>query len=84
MMNGSKDSTTRTSVVTFLGLLSVFESTSESGAKFRRQLILQVRIERSEFKDDIHVDDKPIEELQVNVMRGGRLSRCNQKFHDAF
>ena len=30
-------------------------------AHFRHQLIVQVRIENSEFKDDIHVDDTPIE-----------------------
>ena len=54
-------------MVIFLGLLLVFESTSgDLKAHFKHQLIHQVRIESSEFKDDIHVDDTPIEELQVD------------------
>ena len=61
MTNGIRDSTTRTSVVIFLGHLLVFESTLKFKITFRRQLIHQVRIESSEFKDDIHVDDKPID-----------------------
>ena len=62
MRNGTRDSTTETSVVTFLRLLLVFESKSGNlDAYFRRQLIHQVRIECSEFKDDMHVDDTPIE-----------------------
>ena len=49
-------------MVIFLGLLLVFESMSGNlEAHFRHQLILQVRIESSKFKDDIHVDDTPIE-----------------------
>jgi hypothetical protein len=73
MMNGTRDSTTRTYyVVIFLGLLLAFESTSgDLDAYFRHQLIHQVRIECSEFKDDIHVDDTPIEELQVDGINGG-------------
>ena len=71
MTNGTRDSTTRTFVVIFLGLLLVFESTSgDLEANFRHQLTHQVRLESSEFKDDIHVDDTPIEELQVNVIKG--------------
>jgi hypothetical protein len=72
MTNGTRDSTTKTSVVIFLGLLLVFESTlGDLYANFRHQLIHQVRIECSEFKDDIHVDDTPIEELQVDGINGG-------------
>jgi hypothetical protein len=67
MMNGTRDSKTRTSVVIFLGLLLVFESTSRNlEAHFRHQLIHRVRIHNSGFVGDIHVDDTPIEELQVN------------------
>jgi len=69
MTNGTKDSTIKTSVVIFLRLLLVFESTS--GNLYAHQLIHQVRIECSEFKDDIHVDDTPIEELQVDGINGG-------------
>ena len=66
MRNGTRDSTTETSVVIFLRLLLVFESKSGNlDAHFRRQLIHQVRIECSEFKDDIHVDDTPIEESSL-------------------
>ena len=49
-------------MVISLGLLLVFESTSgDLKAYFRHQLTHQVRIESSEFKDDIHVDEKTIE-----------------------
>ena len=62
MRNGIRDTTTETSVVIFLRLLLVFESKSGNlDAQFRRQLIHQVRIDCLEFKDDIHVDDTPIE-----------------------
>ena len=72
MTNGSMDSTTRTSVVIFLGLLLVFETTSgDLKAHFTHQLIHQVRIENSEFKDDIHVDDTPIEQLRLDVINVG-------------
>ena len=67
MTDGTRDSTAKTSVVIFLGLLLVFESTSgDLKAHFVHQLIYQVRIESSEFKDDIHVDNTPIEELHVD------------------
>jgi len=38
---------------------------------FPRAFVSVRKIERSEFKDDIHADDTPIEELQVDVMGGG-------------
>ena len=66
-------------MVTSLGFLLVFESTSESGEDFRHQLILHIRIERSEFKDNIHVDDTPMEELQVDVMREGPSAKAQAK-----
>ena len=71
MTIGTRDSTTRIFVVTFLGLLLVFESKSgDLKTHLRHQLIHQVRIESSEFKDEIHVDDTPIEELQIDVING--------------
>ena len=70
MTNGTRDLTTRIFVVIFLGLLLVFESRSRH-LEFGNQLIYQVRIESLEFKDDIHVDDTPIEELQVDVINRG-------------
>ena len=78
MKNGTRGSTTRMSVVIFLGLMSVFESTS---AKYKRtyQLTHQVRIESSEFKDDIHVDDTPIEDLQVGVINEGPSAKAPSK-----
>ena len=67
-------------MVIFLGLLLVFESTSgDLKAHFKHQLIYQVRIESSEFKDDIHVDDTPIEELQVDVKNGGSSIKAPPK-----
>jgi len=38
---------------------------------FPRAFVSVRKIESSEFKDDIHVDDTPIEELQVDVINGG-------------
>ena len=69
-MNGTRDSTTRTSVVISLELLLAFESTS---GDLKRILApnLQVRIKSSEFNDDIHVDDTPIDELKVDVRNEG-------------
>ena len=78
MTNGTRDSTIWTFVVIFLGLLLVFESTSgDLRAHFRHQLILQVRVETSEFKDDIQVDDTsgkrefPFEQLETAFVTFG-------------
>ena len=70
MTNGTKDLTRRTYVVIFLGLLLVFESRSID-LEFKHQLIHQARIESSEFRDDMYVDDTPIENLHVDVINGG-------------
>ena len=56
-------------MVIFLAHLLVFESTSgdlKHIFNHHWQLIPQFRIESSDFMDDIHVDDTPIEELLVN------------------
>jgi hypothetical protein len=80
MANGTRDSTARASVVIFLRLLLVFECTSgDLKAHFRHQLIHQGRIKTSEFKDDIHVDDTPIEKLQVDVLNRGPSVKASPK-----
>ena len=67
-------------MVIFLGLLLVFESESvDLEAHFRDQLIHKVRIERLEFKDDIDVDDTPVEELQVDVTNEGPSVKAPRK-----
>ena len=67
-------------MVIFLGLLSVFESTLRNlGAHFRHQLINQFRIESSEFKDDIHVDDTPIEASLRRPFREKSNHQLSQK-----
>ena len=80
MTNGTRASTTGTSAVIFLGFLLVFESTSGNlDAHFRRQLIHQVRIESTEFKDDIHVDDTPIETSLRRPFRKGSNHQLSQR-----